>query len=354
MDLTLHEKQDRARDALNRLVTNGKAKAGPVIERVLNEAPQDRITRGNEIEITRTADYIVLDGQPLHKHARGQLFDRLGMPRTYATELTSPKNFDDASWRRDLLVHNLRELASHSDERMLVRSFGNEVRGVLSDRFRRLDSRPLLDSFIGSVNEVGAVPYEGLATEVRTSVRAIVPHVFEPIEGEAMVFGLHWHNSDYGAGTYSVNAFALRLVCLNGMLGSTAMRQVHLGKRLDDRLEYSARTYELDTEATASATRDTVRGLLGPKAIESQVEQIRAAHENETTFEEAWRKVGKVLGKGEREQVRAHFEGGDNVMLPQGQTMWRFSNALSWLANSVDDVDRKLELQSAAAQLVAA
>ena len=36
------------------------------------------------------------------------------------------------------------------------------------------------------------------------------------------------------------------------------MRQVYLGRRLDDSLNYSDRTYQLDANATVSALKDVI------------------------------------------------------------------------------------------------
>src|SRR5690606_19711385 len=129
---------------------------------------------------------------------------------------------------------------------------------------------------------------------------------------------------------------------------------IHLGKRLDDNLEYSARTYRLDTETMVSATRDVVRAVMGPAAVQRQIEAIQAAHSQEMSTAQAMRSVSKVLTKAEQGKVKDAFEGPDTLMLPAGQTAWRFSNALSWVANSTESADRKLELQSLAGKFAAA
>jgi len=50
--------------------------------------------------------------------------------------------------------------------------------------------------------------------------------------------------------------------------------------------------------------------------------------------------------------VKDVFSSADVEKLPPGQTSWRFSNAVSWLANEVEDEHRKLELQELAGTLL--
>lgn len=347
-----------ARARLEKVVSEGIARAGSVIESVFSNVPQDRIAKGQSLVfgVTSTSRAQMNDGAggmlPLHAHAFAQVTERAGIPLPYAKSLLEAGEGD--SWRRTLLEHMLREHYGHQGGRFLVRSSGGQIRGFLSDKYRRLDSRPLLDAFVGGCKEVGAVPFEGVANEVRTSVRAIIPRIYEPVPGEAMVFGLAWNNSDYGAGVYGVSAFALRLVCLNGMVGESNLKQVHLGGKLPDSIEFSQKTYELDTKTTAAATVDIVRSTLSPKAIEARSNAIQALHERETSFEKAFAKVGATLTKAEHKAAKEAFEGDDSIMLPPGRSLWRASNALSWIANKTDDAERKLELQQAAGKIVAA
>ena len=65
------------------------------------------------------------------------------------------------------------------------------------------------------------------------------------------------------------------------------MRQVHLGKRLDDSMLYSGRTHELDARATVSALRDVISCQLNSDALRKRVEAIRLAGEQEVQPQKA-------------------------------------------------------------------
>lgn len=348
---TAHE----AKEKLERLVARGIANTAPVVERIMSQVPSDSLVRGDALDFTVNAAGVAMSAGEqewhLHDNAVGQLCGRIGLPVAYARSLAG----DEAKeWQLALLRHNLREHTHNSEQRYLVRAVRQQARAVLSDRFRRLDSRPLLDAFIGALTEVGAVPHEGLGTELSASVRAIIPKVHEPVPGEYMVFGLDWVNSDFGARAYSISFYCLRLRCLNSWVGGSQLKQVHLGGRLPEHIEFSDTTYDHDQKTMTEATKDVVRGALGAKSINAQLDLVRRAHETEVDWASAWRRVSRELTKAEQQSIKEAFDGPDVVNLPPGKTNWRLSNSVSWLAHSVEDQERRQELQRLAGALVEA
>jgi len=351
-------KRTVARARLQEAIARGAQNAGGVIQKVISTTPHDELqpARQSHVEVRDgVAHYVTNSGErPISSHAFGQLTSRAGMRTQYARDLLADSQ--NEPWKAELLQHSMREHLQHSDSRFLVRSIDNQVRGVLSDSYKRMDSRPLLDAFIQSATAIGAKPYSGHATETRCAVRCIVPEIVEPTPGEMMVFGLNWQNSDFGAGSYTVSLFALRLVCLNGMVGENALKKAHFGSRLSEGdVSFSSKTYQLDQSTLVSATSDAVASMMSESKIRERSERIRAAAGEEATFEALWKRVGKNLTKADRDATRAAYEGPDQLNMPEGQTTWRFANALSWVANSEETPEeRKLDLQHVAGQLVAA
>jgi hypothetical protein len=345
-----------ARTRLESAIANGRNSAGNVIAQILGQLPDDEIVAAGkttlEIDDAGHAFYVTPKNRAaMSDHAFGQLVSRTGMPTLYARELLAGST--GSKWKADLLSHSMAEHLQHSDDRYLVRRLNGTTRGVLSDKYKRMDSRPLLDTFVRTATELGAVPISGHATETRVAIRALIPTIYEPVPGEAVAFGLHWGNSDFGAGAYHVTAFMLRLVCLNGMVGEAELRKTHVGARLEEGFEYSRKTHQLTERALVSATQDVVRGVLGPAAITERLETIKAAHSKEVSFETAWKAVGKQLSKTDKEATRVAFESPDDINMPGGNTMWRFANALSWVANNKDTTEeRKLDLQAVAGKLL--
>jgi hypothetical protein len=222
----------------------------------------------------------------------------------------------------------------------------------MSDRARRLDTRPILEAFLTHADRVGAQPYLTRACDVRMMVQVIIPEPMT-IAGDVVAYGIALRNSDFGAGALELATFLLRLTCLNGATVQKDLRMVHLGKRLDESLEYSQRTYDLDTRATVSAVSDVTRRLLSEGRRDELASELHAAADREMTADKLIAKVGKALTKEESRKVKESFEGPDVVNLPPGNNAWRASNALSWLAKTSSE-DRAIDLERMAGDVLKA
>ena len=89
----------------------------------------------------------------LHRNAVGQVAGKLRIPPKYLRELS-----ESGSWQRQLAAHLLNEHSGWSDRsRVLVRVVDDEVRGILSDSYRRLDSCRILTAFLSQAQAQGAV-----------------------------------------------------------------------------------------------------------------------------------------------------------------------------------------------------
>ena len=58
--------------------------------------------------------------------------------------------------------------------------------------------------------------------------------------------------------------------------------------------------------------------------------------------------------KGEAEDVEKAFGSPDTFNMPAGNTVWRLSNAISWVAGQAKDPERKLDLQKLAGSVLPA
>ena len=342
-----------ARIKLEKLIEDGRQKGAAVIETVQNNQPTDAIIRGASVKVT---DELLLDAviaeteqQRIHKHALDQMSSAAGIKEGYARFLQ-----DKGDWGKALLAQNLNTLFEHDEKRHLVRVVNGEVRGFLSDAYRRLDARPLIDSFCATMQLIGALPIEGSALDTKISLKAILPKVFEPVADEVLAVGMQFSTSDYGDGALSLRMFILRLWCTNYAVTEETMRQVHLGRRLDENFVFSQKTYELDTQATASAVRDVVRNTLGPAKVNELINGVKAASEQKIDAKEVNSFLKARLNKTETASAIEKFNSAEIEMLPKGNTMWRLSNAVSWLAGETEDKSRSLELEKVAGELLVA
>ncbi len=187
------------------------------------------------------------------------------------------------------------------------------------------------------------------------SVRIILPKVQEIAPGEFVIFGLSWSNSDYGRGAQSLAMFALRLWCYNGAVLETGLRQVHLGARMSEDLTYSDRTMRLDAAATASAIKDTARQYLSEVKIDETASILSRAASEGIDPKAKLADLRKRLGKSTADKVGEAFNMADVEALPAGNTAWRWSNAISWVAKQEGtSADERLDLEREAGNALAA
>ena len=355
--LNTSESRVAAMDKLNALVARGRQGAANVIEHVMNNQPQDRIINGGKLQFVAdheskkikvyTPDSLQ---QAIHRNALNQMATTAEIPMKFVDSLQDERS----DWGRELLAHNLQTVYGErfAKKRYLARSLNQEVRGWLSDSYRRLDSRPIVEAFATAVQNKGAVPYEGYVTDTKIAIQAIMPEIFEPIPGELVAYGLSLENSDFGNGALSIRAYLLRIWCTNLAITQETMRQVHLGKRLDDNMIYSQRTYELDSQTTVSALKDVVKLQLNAESLRARMDAVKNANETEVTSENARERLKKVLNKGEAEAAINAFNSPDVYNLPAGHTTWRLSNAISWIAGQTEEPERKLELMRVAGEVL--
>lgn len=378
--LTHHSSQDygtaaraaagKARTEFERLIENGTKRAAAVFAKVETEQPDDMLVRARAITIAPTdaARLVARFGNGadhelgFHRHALQQAAERVGMPWPYVDRLLHPERPAGApadaplpTWGAELAAHNLNELLRRNvpeATRFLLRSVRGEVRGLLSDRFRRLDSRPIVQSFAVACQRIGAVPCEGHALDTKIMLKAMLPVVFEPVEHEVMVVGVALENSDFGNGALSLRSFVLRLWCTNTAITDQNVREVHLGARLAEDIEWSEETHLADTKRMALMVGDVVRGQLGPAKVDKLMDGIRRANEQKIDPKVAIAAIGRDLTKGEVAAVVEKFNSPDVELLPPGNTKWRLSNAISWLAGTQADEERRIELEKVAGSVM--
>lgn len=290
----------------------------------------------------------------LHNNAVGQLADRMGVPTRYLKQLAAGE-----PWQRSLAAQILNQ---HSDwtqrNRVLIRAVGMQVRGVLSDSYRRLNSVQILTAFVEAAAGQGAVVSDAYMNDTKVWAETILP---EPIviptakNGDVVIFaGARFSTSDYGDGAVDMRAFMLNGACLNGMVRESVMKQVHLGGRLPDNLSLSQHTYELDTRTTVSAVRDLTNGLFSADNIREKAYEIQGASEMEVDLEREIKKLTKDGGllKAEGQEVEKLLMKNDPEDGVQGaSTLWKLTQAITAHARTLTP-ERSRELHEISGHLL--
>ena len=332
-------------EMLQNYIAEGASRGAAVVKQVMEQVPEDALVRAHALRFDADDSGIITVGPRayrFHDNALTQAASRADIPVSYVRTLQGR-----GTWGRELLAENLTENYSNgfaTDTKFLVRSVGGEARGFLSSKYRRMDSRPILDSLLTEFQKQGAVVCDGYAGDVRVSLTAILPRIFEPVHGDPVVFGVGFITSDFGRGALELAKFALRIWCLNGQMSKGDIRKVHLGARLTEDMNFRNQTYELDTRTLASATADVTRQLLSPQSVEKRSERIADAAGRAVDPKQIRHITRDLLTKADAMKVEEKFASADIEDLPPGQNVWRLSNAFSWLANQQEDGDKKLDL----------
>lgn len=358
-DTASKQAADWARAKLQGLISEGQPKAQRVIETIQREQPVDHLVRTEALDFHANVngsgvDLIFGDArQALHANALRQVSTKAGVPLGYARKLLDE---DHTGWGPELLATNLRRIYSEnfvdSGTRFLLRSSQGQVRGFLSDRYRRLDSRPIVDAFAEACSSIGAVPVDGFCSDTKMSMKAMLPKIYEPVPNEVLSFGVALENSDYGNGALSLRIFCLRLWCTNTAIADEGLRSVHLGARLGDNMSWSNKTHRLDQRRMCSAISDVVKGQLSAARINSFQQGIRQANEEKIAPSLVGSFLKRSLTKANVERVSEAFRSADVENLPPGNTRWRLSNAISWVAGQTEEPEARLELMKLAGKVL--
>lgn len=288
----------------------------------------------------------------LHENALGQLSDKYNIPRAYLRYLLTNE------WGRKLLENILKEHTGNVKQtRMLFRTVNGEIRAVLSDKYRRLNSAEIYRKFIGESAKAEAYIYEAAYMPTKSYISTIIPQVVSiETTNNGMVhsvFGARLSNSDFGDGALALRAFQMNVICLNGMVGETMLKQIHLGKALPDNINFSDRTYRLDTETTSSMIEDIMREVLSVERIKTSMQNIQEASQKIIDIPTELIKLPKIgMLKEEVTNVEAKLLINNyNDGLYGAPTMWKLSQAITAVANEVS-TSRKMELSELSGKLI--
>lgn len=286
----------------------------------------------------------------LTNHSYQQMVARLQIPNSYVENLLE-------LGETDLLASNLNRMVERRmDTGSLIRSVGNTAKGWLSTSYKRWDATPIFEAFVAGVREVGFVPVQAYNTDYRYLLGFVLPDVFQISDREYVTYGVSMQTGDYGSAALTLGLLILRIQCTNLAVGSSILRKVHLGSRIDandDRMlaMLSQDTINKDTKAIAGMVTDLTKASTDEiKKLDAQVKEAAMTPvDMKTELEGIKKKFGKTLA----EQVKVLYESAASDDLPKGENKWRFSNVLSLLANgSGVSPDGRLDLQKEAARII--
>ena len=343
-----------AQDYIAPIGVNLKAKNHTPVITFSGGQPKDGFTEVEEIS-SQPLTMNMPDGQfSLHDNAIGQLAERMGIPQRYLRSLASGE-----PWAIALAAHLLNQ---HSDwtqrSRVLVRTVGQQVRGVLSDSYRRLNSVEILTAFVQEAAGQGAVISDAYMNDTKVWAETILPTplvIPTAKNGDVVIFaGARFSTSDYGDGAVDMRAFLLNGACLNGMVRESVMKQVHLGSKLPDNLKLSNKTYELDTKTTVSAVKDLTKGLFSKDNLMQKAIEIQGASEMDVDLDHELKRLtsnGGLLKQESKEVEKILMRNDPNDGVQGGATLWKLTQAITAHARELTP-ERSRELHELSGQLM--
>ena len=290
----------------------------------------------------------------LHGNAISQISEKMNIPAKYLRELSGGD-----TWQKQLCATILNEHSGWTGRtRVLIRAVGMEVRGVLSDSYRRINSVDILTAFISEANRQGAVISDAYMNDTKVWCETILPASIEiPTRKNGIVTifaGARFSTSDYGNGSVDMRSFLLNGACLNGMVRESVMRQVHLGSRLPDSIALSQKTYELDTKTTVSAIKDLTKGLYSKDTIMNKAIEIQGASEIDVDFDKELKGLvqrGALLKNEGREVEKLLMNNNPDDGVTGGATLWKLAQGITAFARE-QEPERSRELHEISGQLL--
>jgi len=221
--------------------------------------------------------------------ATAQACTRLGIPTAYFRRCPLPlqdAQFNHWAWKGNGIHEDgtwddepeAPPTQGEAPERWLLRAKEGQVRGILSQRYVRLDNHQLLDCLHPLLRSRYEVKSLAL-TEESLHLRLVDPALARDVlPNDRLVVGLHVANSEVGRRAVSVDALVYRLVCANGLIklvrGRSLLRHRHVswdeprfassleralgealtaGAGLIEQLSWAARTPVADVDGTLTA-----------------------------------------------------------------------------------------------------
>ncbi len=293
-------------------------------------------------------------GLKLTDWATAQMCQKLGIPTAYYRRCPAP--LQDAQvnhWlyrsavegaqqdppEQDESPQQQHRHASVTERRWLVRVKADTARGILSERYAKLNNADILECLSPVLQETPFQVGWFAVTDESLHLRLFDPRLSrEVLPGDRVVAGLHIGNSEVGKRAITVDALVYRLVCKNGLVrlvkGKSLLHHRHLGF---GKADLGAGLSSAIREALVQSSGFMERLDQATREFVPDVEKALAALAEEINLSE------KVV-----EQVTAAL---GQERHSQRDTLYGLVNALTFTAQSLAP-DERYTLETAAGRLL--
>jgi hypothetical protein len=304
--------------------------------------PPVTIPPGGSIELAIQGEYPPRpEAFGVTEWAHAQLGEKCGIPMPYYRKMM------DAG-RYDLLAENINAWIIEKEKRLL-RILDGKVRAILSDRYRRMDNYDLLYAALDRFEKHGVEVHRCDLTERHMYVKVVKLHEMREIkENDRVVPGVILSNSEVGEGGLKIEPFMLRLVCMNGMIGESVIRRIHLGDRLGEGEYFSEETQRLEDEALWAKVRDIIDATFDPVIFQEWVDRVKQG--TEVKVPSPTRAVNNVAARYNISEDRKNNLL-DYFTTQEDTTQWGLANAVTRLAQEYEHPEDQVDLEKAGYEL---
>lgn len=291
------------------------------------------------------------------EHCHRQIAARLKIPFKYYMRLLKD--------HKDLVIENVNTLFEREPETRLIRTLDGKARAFLSNAYRRVDNDEILEATLPVIR--GDFDTTILNTNVNEN-RMRFKCLFNGDEHQTVIgkapnggddvvhAGFEMGNSEVGGGSFYIRGFFYRSFCLNGCVfgaeETMSMRQIHVGSRVDipEGFELSEETRRKEDELIITAAKDVLTSLSSPEFTRKMGDRLRALKEtpNAKNPEAVIEAIAKEVTLKDSERSKAL----EAFIREQDYSQWGAVNAVTNVANHVDDYERASELEEIGGKII--
>lgn len=288
----------------------------------------------------------------MHDNAVMQVGEKLDIPSGYLRRIVR-----GADWEKSLSTHVMNETMRNRKGRYLVRTVNDQVRGFLSDRYRIIDSSEVFITFLILAAQRDFKLVDCHNGEVVQYVEIVRPEIIEletNLNGTIpVVFGARLRSSDFGAGALELQTYVMNVTCLNGLVGESIRRMVHIGAKLPEGINISDDSVKKETAARVSIMKDAVSYVFDDHNIEKVSRKIRKAAAEEVDLMEEVKKLPKlgVMLSEVDKTTGILLKGSEDDGVTGSPTIFKLVSALTAVARD-SNAERRRELEVIAGNII--
>jgi len=267
--------------------------------------------------------------------------------------ISSPYYFKMAQEAPELLDRNVNTWLHRSNKTRMIRAYGNTLRSLVSNRYRRIDNLRALAMLKDALADLPEAKLAACSvTPDDLFAKFTVRNTKQEVrKGDIIVAGFALSNNECGWGQLKTSSFTERLICTNGaVIHNTdgSIHRKHLGKVITD-ITMDPYMYD-DSYELQERVEQQIKKALDPGVFNNFIDTARKATEIQIAEEplEVVSNVCKVYNLTEAEQKGVLY----HYMVDHDYTLYGLFNAVSRAAQDSYNMARATLIEQAAGKLL--